>query len=162
MLPPHFRPKHFILCLQTLLVCSLVDRSIHRPDSLVKADLLFGQFTVAVRMDKVGTREATALECESMVVRVQVAKAIVFLARNGLIYTDLRPPNIRVTDPTGTGTGTNMLVYLVDYDDMDIVTPILSYSDFIAAIKHLGTMCTYTDFEELLDVIKDEYTSFEN
>ena len=160
MLPPHFRPKHFILCLQTLLVCSLVDRSIHRPDSLVKADLLFGQFTVAVRMDKVGTREATALECELMVVRVQLAKAIVFLARNGLIYTDLRPPNIRVTDPTGTGT--NMLVYLVDYDDMDIVTPILSYSDFIAAIKQLGTMCTYTDFEELLDVIKDEYTSFEN
>ena len=127
----------------------------------MKADLLFGQFTVAVRMDKVGTREATALECELMVVRVQLAKAIVFLARNGLIYTDLRPPNIRVTDPP-TDTGTNMLVYLVDYDDMDIVTPLLSYSDFIAAIKQLGPMCTYTDFEELLDVIKDEYTSFEN
>jgi hypothetical protein len=44
---------------------------------------------------------------------VSVSKALLWLAANNLLYTDLRPPNVMVLSSGG--------IRLVDYDDMRVV-----------------------------------------
>ena len=44
-----------------------------------------------------------------------VARAVLWLARRGLLYTDLREPNVRVEEGAA---GAPARVVLVDYDDI--------------------------------------------
>ena len=62
---------------------------------LVPAKLLFGQFTVAVKMPRVGLRDLRVEELSAGHVIAKLARALAFLASHGLFYIDLRAPNVR-------------------------------------------------------------------
>jgi hypothetical protein len=86
-----------------------------RPAAIVPAELHFGAGEVCVLMPWVYGRDAVLGDLgEGGVAVAPVADAIVWLARHGLLYVDLREPNVRVDDGCIT---------LVDYDDMAVVTP---------------------------------------
>ena len=51
-----------------------------------------------------------------------VAAAVAWLARRGLLYVDLRPPNVRVG-------GAAEAAWLVDYDDMELLEPPAQVAD---------------------------------
>jgi len=90
-----------------------------RPPALVSARLLYGAFSVLVDMPFIDGRQAREEELEQDgPVLQQLAAAIAWLARLGLLYCDLRAPNVIVADKHDT-----IDAYLVDYDDMVIVTP---------------------------------------
>ena len=90
-----------------------------RPPALVSARLLYGAFSVLVDMPFIDGRQAREEELEQDgPVLQQLAAAIAWLARHGLLYCDLRAPNVIVADKKDT-----IDAYLVDYDDMVIVTP---------------------------------------
>jgi len=90
-----------------------------RPPALVSARLLYGAFSVLVDMPFIDGRQAREEELEQDgPVLQQLAAAIAWLARHGLLYCDLRAPNVIVADKQDT-----IDAYLVDYDDMVIVTP---------------------------------------
>ena len=85
------------------------------PPALLPAELLFGAGEVCVLMPWACGRDARAADLAAGGVAVAaVAAAVVWLARRGLLYVDLREPNVRVDDATGT-------VALVDYDDMALL-----------------------------------------
>jgi hypothetical protein len=80
------------------------------PASLVDAELLFGAGELCVRMPWVHGRDATVDELGPGGAAVApVAAALAWLARHGLLYVDLREPNVRVDGSR---------VSLIDYDDM--------------------------------------------
>jgi hypothetical protein len=80
------------------------------PASLVDAELLFGAGELCVRMPWVHGRDASPEELSAGGAAVApVAAAVAWLARHGLLYVDVRAPNVRV-DEGGR-------VRLVDYDD---------------------------------------------
>ena len=78
------------------------------PPFLRPATLHFGEFEVAVVMDEV---EGSSLTGDKLPEQhfASVARAVVWLARHGLVYWDVRNPNVMV--------GTEGGVVLVDYDD---------------------------------------------
>lgn len=87
------------------------------PRALVSAQLLYGAFSVLVHMPFVRGRLATDKELdEDGPVLRQVAVAMAWLARRGLLYCDVRAPNVIVTGEDG-----GAVAHLVDYDDMAIV-----------------------------------------
>lgn len=53
---------------------------------------------------------------EESALMIQVAEAVVFLAKAGLLCTDLRPENFMVS----TEAGSTRKVVVIDYDDMEI------------------------------------------
>jgi hypothetical protein len=55
-----------------------------------------------------------------------VARAIVWLAQHGLIYVDLRLPNVRIT--------AHDHAFLVDYDDMVVCEPLTSAEELITTL----------------------------
>ena len=80
------------------------------PASLLEAELLFGAGELCVRMPWVGGRDAAPAElCAGGAAVMPVAAAIAWLARHGLLYVDLRAPNVRIDDDSAAR--------LVDYDD---------------------------------------------
>jgi hypothetical protein len=80
------------------------------PASLVDAELLFGAGELCVRMPWVYGRDATPEDLRAGGVAVApVAAAVAWLARHGLLYIDLRAPNVRIDEGDR--------VRLVDYDD---------------------------------------------
>ena len=86
------------------------------PSALLEAELLFGVGEVCVRMPWARGRDAVSADLDVRdgavgVAVAPVADAIVWLARRGLLYIDVREPNVRVDDATGA-------VALVDYDDV--------------------------------------------
>jgi hypothetical protein len=87
------------------------------PSALVRASLLFGCARLAVRMPFIdGTHPALgelSSEDGESPLAVSLSEALLWLASNDLLYTDLRPPNVLVL-PLGQ-------VRLIDYDDMRIV-----------------------------------------
>ncbi len=85
------------------------------PRSLLPARLLYGTFVVAVDMPFVDGRDATPhdLADPQGVGARAVAAALAWLARHGLLYTDLRAGNVRIT-PQGDAL-------LVDYDDVVVL-----------------------------------------
>jgi len=116
---------------------------------LVPAKLLFGQFAVAVRTSAVGTRDVTSQELhEDQNVIKQVAAAIVFLCRRGLLYTDLRPPNVRCDGAK---------VFLVDYDDMIVCEPCTSFEALVSFTNGLDGQVTYLDSSVHMTAIRDAY-----
>jgi hypothetical protein len=90
------------------------------PPSLVRAELLFGAGAVCVRMPWVFGRDATYYDLDEGGVAVRpMADALVWLARHRLLYIDLRPPNVRVSEGD-VQSGTPGPV-LIDYDDMRVL-----------------------------------------
>ena len=87
------------------------------PEALVKASLFFGCARLAVRMPFIRGTNPTVGELSSengeSRLAVSISKALLWLAANDLLYTDLRPPNVLVQ--------LSGQVCLVDYDDMRIV-----------------------------------------
>ena len=74
------------------------------PASLVPARLLFGAGEVCVTMPWVGGRDAVEEDlAEGGCAVLPVAEAITWLARRGLVYVDLRPPNVRIEEKEGEG-----------------------------------------------------------
>ena len=99
---------------------ALDDMEDKAPTSLVRARLLFGAGEVCVTMPWVSGNDATAADLAELGCAVKpVALAILWLARHGLLYTDLRPPNVRISSSGD--------VTLVDYDDLVICEPPLSF-----------------------------------
>lgn len=100
------------------------------PASLLRARLLYGAFELLVDMSFVGDREATAAELAAPGAVVDaVAAAVAWLARRGLLYVDLRAPNVRVGS-AGAGSA-----WLVDYDDMVLLEePARSAEDALRAL----------------------------
>ena len=123
------------------------------PDQLVPASLYFGQFAVAVRMRAVGDSDVTTeqLETDEYVQR-EVAIAIVFLARHGLLYTDLRAYNVRRAGDK---------VWLVDYDDMIIVPNLETYDRFVEELRNASNLrsVAYLSVDVIMNAIKTAYES---
>ena len=87
------------------------------PDALVRASLHFGCARLAVRMQFIAGTNPTLDELLSengkSCLAVSISKALLWLAANDLLYTDLRPPNVLVL--------LSGEFRLIDYDDMRIV-----------------------------------------
>jgi hypothetical protein len=89
-----------------------------RPAEIVPTELLFGAGEVCVRMPWARGRDAALGDLGAGGVAVApVARAVVWLARRGLLYVDLREPNVRIGGGGGGGGGAPP-VALIDYDDM--------------------------------------------
>jgi len=131
------------------------------PEALVQANLWYGIFAVAVTMDFIVGREATSLQLQASSsadeqgVRA-ISKAVVWLARRGLIYYDLREPNIVVV---ADGSWR-----LVDYDDMVVVDPgtVTSVADMKQVLQDEnarvpGVMAAFQGFPKLIQFIDDAF-----
>ena len=99
-----------------------------RPSALVSdVALRFGAHEVLVDMPFVEGRHVTDEEFVSENVVKCVAEAVAWLARNKVVYRDVRDANILITDAGG--------VFLVDYDDCFIVDDaITDYAAYAAAL----------------------------
>lgn len=117
------------------------------PPSLLPARLLFGAGEVCVTMRWVPGRDATREDLAAGGCAVEaVADAIAWLARHGLMYIDLRLPNVRVA-PSGD-------VYLIDYDDMVISKgAIPSFEDLQATLAEAGAFWAHSDHAAALPAV---------
>lgn len=87
------------------------------PSALVPAQLRYGEFSLMVQMPYLVGREAKTVELhQDGPVVEQLAAAIVWLVRRGLLYCDVRPANVIVAE-----TDSGLRASLVDYDDMMIL-----------------------------------------
>lgn len=116
------------------------------PETIVEAELLYGPAHIAVLMPFIAGREATDSELRMAtgdIVRV-VAAAIVWLARKGLLYDDLRGPNIRV--------GVDDRIYLLDYDDIYVVsTPPTTYDEHVIMLSDALRRASF-DADDTIDI----------
>jgi hypothetical protein len=95
--------------------CSRED-DVHRK-VFVSVELLFGEFALCLKSPNVGQKDADDTVFDDHKVMVPIARAVLWLARTWqLLYIDLRPPNLRVSEEEGS-----QRYYLVDYDDMVIL-----------------------------------------
>lgn len=109
------------------------------PKALVPAELLYGAFELAVKMPFVGTRtvEESVLAAGGAVLDA-VVPAIVWLARHGLLYVDLRGRNVVIDSEGG--------YCLVDYDDMVILPePAQSAEELLRLLRADPTGSTVLD-----------------
>lgn len=122
------------------------------PSALVPAKLLFGQFKLLVRMQAVGDRDVTDDELrDDPSVMGPISDAIVYLAKHGLLYSDLRSPNVRRSNDTGA-------VYLVDYDDLYTIDECSTFIAFTsAALEIPNNRVTYLGFAEIMTSIEEAY-----
>lgn len=88
------------------------------PSVLLPAELLYGYFSVMVHMPFQLGREAVDAEWERGPVVQQLSEAMAWLAWRGLLYYDVRTPNV-----IGRRGGASTTAILVDYDDLVIVEP---------------------------------------
>jgi len=85
-----------------------------RSHNLLPARLLYGECEVAIRMEFLDNyRPVIERDLEDESKMEHVARAIVFLARQGLLYTDIKPQNFMISEEND--------VMLIDYDDMQII-----------------------------------------
>ena len=81
-----------------------------------------------MKMPWVGGRDAEAADLAVGGYAVEpVARAIVWLAQHGLLYVDLRLPNVRIA--------AHNRAFLVDYDDMAVCEPLTSAEELITALQ---------------------------
>eukprot|EP00170_Pyropia_yezoensis_P003516 contig_14670_g3526 len=135
------------------------------PQALCPARLWCGIFAVIVTMEFVEGKEASEVQLVASTpddekgVRA-IASAVVWLARRGLIYYDLREPNILI-DSSGYW-------HLIDYDDMVVVEPgsIKTVADMYKVLEdeqhvyHLdGVLAAFNRFPKLLQFINDAFHS---
>ncbi|KAK1861130.1 hypothetical protein I4F81_003714 [Pyropia yezoensis] len=135
------------------------------PQALSPARLWCGIFAVVVTMEFVEGKEATEEQLAASTPDDEkgaraIASAVVWLARRGLIYYDLREPNIRI-DAGGCW-------HLIDYDDMVVVEPgsintvadIHKVLDNEQHVYHLdGVLAAFNRFPKLLQFINDAFRS---
>ena len=108
------------------------------PKALVEACLRYGAFALLLDMPFVGQRAAQEehLEDGGRVLDA-VAAAVGWLARRGLLYIDLRAPNVRCTDGAAAGGAQPEHTWLVDYDDMLLLrAPLSSADELVAALAN--------------------------
>ena len=111
------------------------------PPALLPAELLYGAGEVCVLMPWAHGREALEGDLlEGGCAVAPVALAIAWLARRGLLYIDVRPPNVLVEEGGG---GAALHVHLVDYDDMIVVEPVASAGDLCALL------CQHSAFAQM-------------
>jgi len=97
------------------LGAAMKDAKDRPPRAIVRAVLFYGAGALCVRMPWVRGRAATVAELgEGGAAVAPVAEALLWLARHGLLYTDLREPNVLVDAATDA-------VVLVDYDDLVVL-----------------------------------------
>ena len=109
------------------------------PAALVRTRLCYGAFALLVDMPFVGQRTAvTSHLAEGGRVLDAVAAAVGWLARRGMLYIDLRAPNVRCTDGAGAGGAQpEGGPWLVDYDDMLLLpAPVRSADELLAALAN--------------------------
>jgi len=98
-----------------------------RPAAIVDAELLFGAGELCVLMPWIGGRDAVHADlCEGGCAVEPIAQAIIWLARRGVLYIDLRPVKVRIVEleAAGAGGSSEMAdVKLVDYDDCVVIAP---------------------------------------
>lgn len=100
-----------------------------KPAILVPTKLLYGVFEVAVISVWVGKVDATPEDMDNRDYMTQLATAVVWLARGGLLYIDLRPPNMRIDRDSGS-------VWLIDYDDCVLLeTPLTAIPEIIDKLE---------------------------
>jgi len=133
------------------------------PAALLKARLWCGLFAVAVTMDYIEGNEATKTQLQASTPNDEkgaraIATAVVWLARRGLIYYDLREPNILVAH--------DGCWRLIDYDDMVVVKPgsVNTVADIEQVLRneqylqHLpGVVEAFKSFPKLVQFIDDEF-----
>jgi hypothetical protein len=120
------------------------------PRQLIQARLLFGQFAVLVEMDAIGCRDATEADFETEVIVQDIAIAIVYLARNGLIYIDFRETNVRIDN--------NGRAHLIDYDDMILGANCDTYHMFFTTLTAQDYQ-VYLDNAKLLAAIEHQFNN---
>lgn len=85
----------------------------------MSAQLLYGAFSLMVDMPFVDGRQPTVEEMDQGgTVLDDIAEAIAWLARRGLLYCDVSAANVVVTEINGAPSA-----HLLVYDDMVIVEP---------------------------------------
>ena len=105
------------------------------PPTLVKARLLYGAFELLVDMHFVGDRHASPEELASAHIADDVAAAVAWLARRGLLYVDLRPQNVRVRELQGPPAKITAC-WLVDYDDVVLLkSPAQQAADVVRELR---------------------------
>ena len=107
---------------------------------------------MCVKMPWVGGRNAEAADLNFGGCAVEpVARAIVWLAKQGLLYVDLRPPNVRVA--------AHDRVFLVDYDDMALCKPPTCAKELITELQDDPAQATigwaYAGRERALPAVLD-------
>jgi hypothetical protein len=120
------------------------------PRQLIQARLLFGQFAVLVEMDAIGCIDATEADFETEVIVQDIASAIVYLARNGLIYIDFRETNVRIDN--------NGRAHLIDYDDMILGANCDTYHMFFTTLTAQDYQ-VYLDNAKLLAAIEHQFNN---
>lgn len=94
------------------------------PPSLLPSRLLYGPGEVCATMPWISGRDAELGDVGHGGCAVEpVADAVAWLARHGMIYTDLRLPNVRIAAAPSTR------VFLIDYDDIAICDRVCSRED---------------------------------
>lgn len=77
-----------------------------RPKAIVDAELLFGAGELCVLMPWIGGRDAVHADLSEGGCAVEpIAQAIIWLARRGVLYIDLRPVNVRIVDLEAAESG---------------------------------------------------------
>ena len=114
-----------------------LDEADPMPSSLLKAQLLYGANQLCVSMPFIDGRDALQADFQNNRVVEALALAIVWLARHGLLFTDLRMPNVRIAAED--------LCVLIDYDDMVILSSRPStYDSFSSALcNHFASIPGY-------------------
>lgn len=115
------------------------------PAAIVTASLLYGAGELCVLMPWVSGRDASVGDLDVGGVAVApVAEAITWLARRGLLYIDLREPNIRISEPDGHAAAVAGLpppaVKLIDYDDCILITPPVSIDGLLELLAEHKAM----------------------
>jgi hypothetical protein len=125
------------------------------PNELLAPLLLFGQFRVSVITYFIQGRDAKTEELNLVggVVVNAVASAVVYLARNSLLYVDMGEPNVRVQ---ADAADSPLRAVLVDYDDIQILPIVINdFDTFVAALEaNTEAAIHYKPFPALLDAIK--------
>jgi hypothetical protein len=101
------------------------------PAALVDAELLYGAARICVLMPFIDGRDATPEELgEGGSAVAPVVEALLWLARQRILYHDVRPPNVRIQ--------ADGRVRLLDYDDAIVVkAPPASFAAHAEALQEL-------------------------
>lgn len=113
----------------------------------VPVDLLFGEFCVCLRSPLVGTADADSDMFADADLMAPIVGAVLWLARTWqLLYIDLRPPNLRVSEAVAGAT-----IHLVDYDDMVLLKdkPCCNYKTLCVMRKNEHVKKVFRQYKKL-------------
>lgn len=123
----------------------------------VPVDLLFGEFCVCLRSPLVGTADADNNMLADTDLMTPIVGAVLWLAQTWqLLYIDLRPPNLRVSEVEGSAT-----IHLVDYDDMVILKdkPCCDYKTLCTMRKNEHVKKVFRQYKKLAELFDSAGTA---